>query len=187
MNLYNPTSNPATNLIWIDCEFTGLNIETDKIIEIAVLITNSNLEVIEELEPLTIHQPQEILSLMSTSVKDMHTKNGLLDRVRNSKLTIQDAEDTIITFVKKHCVENSSPMCGNSIYEDRIFIKKQMPKLDTFLHYHLLDVTALKELYRLWKPEKPKFEKKETHEAKDDIHESLKELLFYRENLIKLN
>jgi oligoribonuclease len=175
----------ADNLIWIDLEMTGLDTNQDKIIEIATIITDSQLEIIEEGPVFAIFQSEHILTGMDDWNKRQHKGSGLLDRVRVSKTTEEEAEKQTLEFIMTHVPPNKSPMCGNSICQDRQFLMRYMPELIEFLHYRNLDVSTLKELAKRWRPEiMGKFVKKNLHQALADIEESIEELRFYREYFI---
>ena len=170
------------NLIWIDLEMTGLDTENDKIIEIAVVVTDKNLNVIKESRSIAIKQDKVLLDKMDEWNKKTHKKTGLIERVLASKHNEKDAENYILNFLSDICYVNSSPMCGNSICQDRRFLFKSMPKLEKFFHYRNLDVSSFKEVFKRWSPEKLKnFEKKGRHTAIEDIKESIDELKFYRQ------
>lgn len=173
----------AENLIWIDLEMTGLDPEKEKIIEIATIVTDGQLNILEEGPELVIHQPASILDAMDDWNKKQHAKSGLVEKVKRSKITVAEAERQTLDFVKKYCSPNTAPLCGNSIHHDRRFIIKYMPELDKFLHYRHIDVTSVKALVQRWYP-KPKSypKKKETHRALADIQESIKELNFLKEH-----
>ena len=179
-------SDPNTNLVWIDIEMTGLDLDKHKILEIATLITNKDLEIIGEGPIIAIKQPSEELEKMNEWSQQIHQKSGLLDRVKGSIYSEKDAEKETLDFIKKYVKEGTSPLCGNSVYNDRHFIIKHMPTLDKYLHYRLIDVTTLKELYRLWKPDSKPYKKSEEHKALVDVKESIEELKYYRENFLKL-
>src|SRR6267142_675474 len=169
------------NLIWIDMEMTGLQPDSDRIIEIAVLVTDPQLTIVAEGPVLVVHQPDEVLEAMDSWNKSTHKKTGLIDRVRASRLTEADAERAAVDFLAQHVPESSSPMCGNSICQDRRFLARWMPRLEAYFHYRNLDVSTLKELAKRWKPELAKgFTKEGKHEAMADILESIEELKFYR-------
>jgi oligoribonuclease len=169
------------NLIWIDMEMTGLQPDCDRIIEIAVLVTDSQLEILAEGPVMVIHQPDEVLDAMDAWNKGTHAKTGLVERVRASTLTEAQAEKRALDFLAQHVPVNASPMCGNSICQDRRFLARWMPRLEAYFHYRNLDVSTLKELVRRWKPEAGKgFSKEGKHEALADILESLEELRYYR-------
>lgn len=173
----------ALKLVWIDLEMTGLNPELDVILEIAVIITGPDLEPIDQYEAV-IHQPDSTLLTMSAFVRDMHTKNGLLDRVRASKTSLDEATDAALALVKKHCAEGEGTLAGNSIHQDRRFLRKYMPELEAWLHYRQVDVSSLKILAKAWYPDLPKFGKEDKdHTALADIKQSIAELKYYRENV----
>ena len=171
------------NLVWIDLEMTGLDPEKHVILEIATIITDNNLEIIAEGPELVIHQPEQALQNMDQWVQDQHTKSGLLDAVRKSKVTIQDAEQQTLAVIKEHCLQDESVLCGNSVWMDKFFLKKYMPAITDYLHYRVIDVSTIKELAARWYPEQPEYEKKETHRALADIRESIDELKAYRKKL----
>jgi oligoribonuclease len=175
------------NLIWIDMEMTGLQPDSDRIIEIAMLVTDPQLEVLAEGPVLVVHQPDEVLEAMDTWNKSTHKKTGLIERVRASTLSEADAERAALEFLDKHVPANNSPMCGNSICQDRRFLVRWMPRLEAHFHYRNLDVSTLKELVRRWKPELMKgFTKEGRHEAMPDILESIEELKFYRKAVMTI-
>jgi oligoribonuclease len=174
------------NLIWIDMEMTGLQPDADRVIEIAMLVTDPQLNVLATGPVLVIHQPDEVLDAMDTWNKSTHTKTGLIERVRASSLTEADAERQALEFVSAHVPANVSPMCGNSICQDRRFLARWMPRLEVHFHYRNLDVSTLKELVRRWKPELKAFSKEGKHEALPDILESIEELKFYRKNVMTI-
>lgn len=177
--------NNETNLIWIDLEMSGLDPQTDVILEAALIVTTGNLEILEESDSNLIHQPEEILQTMSKEVFDLHTHSGLLERLKDATLSVSDIEKTLLEIIKKHVPPGASPLCGNSIFSDRVFIKKYMPTLNSYLHYRHIDVSTIKELYKRWNPEGPVFEKKGAHQALEDIRESIEELKFYKQNFFK--
>jgi oligoribonuclease len=173
-----------SNLIWIDLEMTGLDTTTDKIIEIATIITDSELNIIAEGPSLAIFQAEDILVGMDDWNQRQHAGSGLLDRVRKSKLTEQEAEKQTLTFIKNYVSDNKSPMCGNSICQDRRFLARCMPELERYFHYRNLDVSTLKELAYRWYPSITKgLKKKSKHLALEDIKDSIEELRYYREHL----
>ncbi len=174
------------NLVWVDMEMTGLNPDTDRIIEVAVVVTDSDLNVLGEGPVLAIHQSDEILDGMDAWNKGTHGRSGLIERVKASTVTEADAEAQLIEFLKQYVPSGKSPMCGNSICQDRRFMARGMPKLEEFFHYRNLDVSTLKELCRRWKPELVNgFKKHQKHTALADILESIEELRYYREHFIK--
>ncbi|HHX8334709.1 TPA: oligoribonuclease [Vibrio diabolicus] len=175
------------NLIWVDLEMTGLDPETHKIIEIASIVTDSELNILAEGPVLAIHQPEEELAKMDDWCTNTHTASGLVERVRNSKISEQDAVAQIIEFLEKWVPKGASPICGNSIGQDRRFLYKHMPELEEFFHYRYVDVSTLKELARRWQPEVLNgFTKQGTHLALDDIRESIAELKYYRGTIFKI-
>jgi len=177
----------ANNLIWIDMEMTGLAPDTDRIIEIAMLVTDADLRVIAEGPVLVLHQPDEVLDAMDSWNKGTHKKSGLIDKVRASRLAEAEAEVQAVAFLRQHVAANVSPMCGNSICQDRRFLARWMPKLEAHFHYRNLDVSTLKELVRRWKPEVLKgFSKEGKHEALADILESIDELRYYRKTVMTI-
>jgi oligoribonuclease len=174
------------NLIWIDMEMSGLVPETDMVLELAVVITDSNLTVIAESPVLVVHQPDAVLNGMDAWNKGTHGKSGLIDKVKASTLSEADAEAQMIEFLKQHIPSGKSPMCGNSICQDRRFMARHMPKLEAYFHYRNLDVSTLKELARRWKPAVyESFKKGNQHTALADIYESIEELKYYREHFIR--
>lgn len=171
------------NLVWIDMEMTGLDSEIETIIEIATIITDKDLHILEEGPNLVIHQPDEILNRMDEWNTLHHTNSGLVERVRNSKITLAEAERATLAFIKQYVPYNTSPLCGNSVGQDRKFLDKFMKELADFLHYRNLDVTSIKEVVRRWYPNGPKVPKKsDAHLALIDIRESIDELIFYRQH-----
>lgn len=175
------------NLIWLDMEMSGLDPERERIIEVALVITNANLETVAEAPVFVVHQPAAILDAMDEWNKNTHGKSGLIDKVKASTLTESQVEDQIIAFLEQHVPKGVSPLCGNSVHQDRRFIVKYMPRLDAYLHYRLLDVSVLKELCKRWRPEVyAKYQKENKHEALADVYESISELKFYRENFLKM-
>lgn len=174
-------------LIWIDMEMSGLNPETDRIIEIAIVITDAQLNTVAEAPVLVIHQPDTVLDVMDNWNKSTHKKSGLIDRVKASTLSEAEAETEMIEFLAQHVPSGVSPICGNSVHQDRRFLVRYMPKLDAYFHYRILDVSTLKELARRWKPEVlTGLVKHGKHEALADVHESIEELRFYRTQIMKI-
>ncbi|RUQ39879.1 MAG: oligoribonuclease [Candidatus Competibacteraceae bacterium] len=171
------------NLIWIDLEMTGLDPQTDRIIEIATLVTDSQLCIIAEGPALAIHQDDAVLATMDEWNQRQHGESGLLARVRASTVTEADAEQQTLAFLRQHLPAGKSPICGNSICQDRRFLARLMPELEAYFHYRNLDVSTLKELARRWYPGLKGFSKVSTHLALQDIRDSIEELRFYRERL----
>ncbi len=173
------------NLIWIDLEMTGLEPQSDVIIEIATLVTDENLNHLAEGPVIAIHQPDAILDAMDEWNTNQHGKSGLTQRVKDSHYTIEQAEQETLAFLRKWVPEGVSPMCGNSICQDRRFMARLMPELEAYFHYRNLNVSALKELAKRWNPEIYKgFEKNSSHLAMDDIKDSIDELAYYREHYL---
>ncbi|WP_293777494.1 oligoribonuclease [uncultured Oxalicibacterium sp.] len=174
------------NLVWVDMEMTGLDPDKDRIIEVAVVVTDSELNIIGEGPVFAIHQSDEIMDGMDAWNKGTHGRSGLIERVKASTTTEADAEVALIEFLKKYVPAGKSPMCGNTICQDRRFMARGMPKLEAFFHYRNLDVSTLKELCKRWKPELASgFKKHQKHTALADIIESIEELRYYREHFIK--
>ena len=177
----------ADNLIWIDLEMTGLDTQSDYIIEIATLVTDKDLNLLAEGPVIAVHQNDAILSRMDDWNRDTHGRSGLLERVRTSFHTEIEAEQETLRFLEKYVPPRSSPMCGNSICQDRRFLARCMPDLEAFFHYRNLDVSTLKELARRWAPGVVNgLTKESTHQALDDIRASVAELKHYREHFIKV-
>ncbi|PSW59508.1 oligoribonuclease [Photobacterium kishitanii] len=175
------------NLIWIDLEMTGLDPETHKIIEIATVVTDPQLNVLAEGPVLAIYQPEAELAKMDDWCTTTHTNSGLVERIRQSTITEAQAVAQTIAFLEQWVPKGVSPICGNSIGQDRRFLYKHMPKLEQYFHYRYLDVSTLKELTRRWKPELlDSFSKQGSHLALDDIHDSIAELRYYREHIFTI-
>ena len=173
------------NLVWLDCEMTGLNPETERIIEIAVVITGPQLEPRVEGPVLVIHQSDELLGKMDAWNKGTHGRSGLIDKVKASTTTEAQAEEELLQFLKKYVPKGKVPLCGNSIGQDRRFLARYMPRLEAFLHYRNVDVSTLKELAKRWKPEAySSFKKAQKHTALADVYESIDELAHYRARLL---
>jgi oligoribonuclease len=176
----------ANNLIWIDLEMTGLDTASDKIIEIATIMTDAQLNILAEGPVLAIHQPDRVLAGMDEWNTRQHGNSGLIERVRKSTLTEADAEHQTISFLEEYVPAGASPMCGNSICQDRRFMARCMPTLEAFFHYRNLDVSTIKELVKRWAPNSLNgFKKGGTHLALDDTRDSIRELRFYREHFFK--
>jgi oligoribonuclease len=175
------------NLIWIDMEMTGLQPDSDRIIEIAMLVTDSELRALAESPVWVLHQPAEVLEAMDSWNRGTHAKTGLIEKVKASSLNEAQAEAQALEFLALHVPPNASPMCGNSICQDRRFLARWMPRLEGYFHYRNLDVSTLKELVRRWKPEAGKgFAKEGKHEALADILESIEELKYYRKTVMTI-
>jgi oligoribonuclease len=175
------------NLIWIDMEMTGLTPDCDRILEIALLVTDAQLNAIAESPVLVVHQPDEVLEAMDTWNKGVHAKSGLVDKVRASRLDEAMVEARMLEFLALHVPAGASPMCGNSICQDRRFLARWMPRLEAFFHYRNLDVSTLKELVRRWKPDAAKgLQKEGKHEALADILDSIEELKHYRKTVMTI-
>jgi len=190
-----PTDSAATaaprpnemNLVWVDMEMTGLEPETDRIIEVAMIVTDMHLNVLAEGPVFAIHQSDATLDAMDAWNKGTHGRSGLIDRVKASTVTEEQAEEELIKFMKQWVPKGKSPMCGNTIGQDRRFMVKYMPKLEAFFHYRNIDVSTLKELGKRWNPAMVSgFKKHQMHTALADIVESIEELKYYREHFIKL-
>jgi oligoribonuclease len=176
------------NLIWIDMEMSGLNPDNDRVLEVAIVITDAQLNVVAEGPVKVVHQPDDVFDRMDSWNKSTHRKSGLIDRVKAATRNEAEVEAELIAFLVQHLPENTSPMCGNSICQDRRFLARHMPKLEAFFHYRNLDVSTLKELAKRWKPGiMAGFAKHGKHEALADIHESIEELKYYREKFLNLN
>ncbi|PIE02045.1 MAG: oligoribonuclease [Thiothrix nivea] len=175
------------NLIWIDLEMTGLDTINDVIIEIATVVTDKDLQILAEGPVLAIHQPDSVLDGMDDWNRKQHGSSGLIKRVQESTTTEQQAEQATLEFLKQYVPASTSPMCGNTICQDRRFLARYMPELEAFFHYRHLDVSTLKELAKRWRPELPdQFNKRENHLALDDIYDSIAELQFYREHFLQV-
>ncbi len=177
-----------THLVWIDMEMSGLDPDRDRVLEIALVVTDKNLDVVEEGPVLVVHQDAAVLDGMDNWNKSTHGKSGLIDKVKASTLSEAEVEQRVLAFMKRHVGERQSPMCGNSICQDRRFMARHMPKLEAYFHYRNLDVSTLKELAARWRPElKEGFKKANSHTALADIQESIAELRYYRENFIRVS
>lgn len=177
----------ALNLIWIDLEMTGLDTDRDHIIEIATIVTDSDLNVIAEGPVFAVHQPDAVLAGMDEWNTRQHGQSGLTERVRSSHIDLAAAEQHTLAFLRQHVAAGKSPMCGNSICQDRRFLAREMPELERFFHYRNLDVSTLKELVKRWRPDLAGgFSKTSSHLAMDDIRDSIAELQYYREHFLSL-
>ncbi|MCG7658013.1 oligoribonuclease [Wielerella bovis] len=175
------------NLCWLDMEMTGLNAETDKIIEVAMIITDKDLNVLAQSEVYAIHQSDEVLNAMDAWCTATHARTGLTERVKQSTYTEAEVEQRLLDFMQEWLPEKTTPMCGNTIHQDRRFMVKHMPRLEAYFHYRNLDVSTLKELARRWHPAVYKgVVKKGSHKALDDILESIEELRYYRATFLRL-
>lgn len=180
------TANPDLRLIWIDLEMTGLDTQNDHIIEIATIITDEQLNILAEGPVLAVHQSDRVLNAMDEWNTRQHGQSGLTERVRRSALGAAEVEQQTLAFLQKWIEPGKSPMCGNSICQDRRFLAREMPALEKYFHYRNLDVSSIKELVRRWRPELLTGLKKEsTHLALDDIRDSIRELRYYREYFIR--
>jgi len=174
------------NLVWLDLEMTGLDSARHTIMEIGTVVTDSDLKVIAEGPAMAIHLPASALERMDSWCVEHHGKSGLTDRCRGSRISMAQAEARTLDFLKRHIAPDQSPLCGNSIWQDRRFLNKYMPKLDTFFHYRIIDVSSIKELVLRWYPQSAHApEKKKTHYVMDDIYESIEELKYYRRTIFK--
>jgi oligoribonuclease len=178
--------NNPSNLVWIDMEMTGLSPDSDRIIEVALVVTDAELSTIAEAPVLVVHQADTVLDGMDAWNKGMHGKSGLIDKVKASTLDEQAVEEQMLAFLRQHVPEKASPMCGNSICQDRRFLARYMPRLEAYFHYRNLDVSTLKELAKRWRPGLAEgFNKASKHQALADIHESIDELKYYRMHFIR--
>jgi oligoribonuclease len=174
------------NLVWLDCEMSGLDPERERLLEVAVVVTGPQLTPRVEGPVLVIHQDDAVLDAMDAWNKGTHGKSGLIDRVKASACSEADAEEALLEFIRRYVPKGASPMCGNSIGQDRRFLVKYMPKLEAYFHYRNLDVSTLKELARRWRPEVyAAFKKQQKHTALADVHESIDELEHYRQHLMR--
>lgn len=175
------------NLVWLDCEMSGLDPDKERLLEIAIVITGPMLTPRIEGPVLVIHQSDALLASMDAWNKGTHGKSGLIDKVKASTVNEEEAQATLIAFIQKYVSKAASPMCGNTISQDRRFLLKYMPKLEAWFHYRNLDVSTLKELSKRWKPEVyASFKKQQKHTALADVHESIDELEHYRSHFLKL-
>lgn len=175
------------NLIWLDCEMTGLDPEKERLLEIAIIVTSPDLSVRAQSPVMVIHQSDELLGKMDAWNKGTHGRSGLIDKVKASTLCEADAESQLLTFLRRYVSKGKSPMCGNTIGQDRRFLVKYMPKLEAYFHYRNLDVSTLKELARRWRPDlHDGFRKKQKHTALADVDESIEELVYYRTHFLRM-
>jgi len=178
------TTRKNDRLVWVDMEMSGLQPETDRILEIAMIVTDGDLNIVAEGPVLVVHQEDAVLDRMDAWNKGTHGKSGLIDKVKASTLTEADVEEACLAFLKQHVKSSISPMCGNTIHQDRRFMNRYMPKLEAYFHYRNIDVSTIKELCKRWQPEIAKgFSKQQAHTALADIIESVEELRYYREKL----
>jgi oligoribonuclease len=176
----------STHLVWADLEMSGLDPDTNSILEIATIVTDNDLHVVAEGPVVAIHQPRSVLDAMDAWNSEHHAASGLIARVEASSHSMIDAERATLAFVQRFCAERGSPLCGNSIHQDRRFLVRYMPRLDAYLHYRNIDVSTVKELVRRWYPDGPQPpEKRHAHLALDDIRESIEELRFYRAHVFR--
>jgi oligoribonuclease len=174
------------HLVWIDMEMSGLNPDTERILEVALVVTDSELNTVAEAPVMVVHQPDAVLAAMDDWNRSTHAKSGLIEKVKAATLTEGEVERRVIAFLAEHVPPKTSPMCGNSVHQDRRFLARYMPQLEAYFHYRNLDVSTLKELARRWKPDiMAGLVKHGKHEALADIHESIEELKYYREHLFK--
>lgn len=176
----------AAHLVWMDLEMTGLDPEQERIIEIATIVTNSDLEVIEEGPVLAVRQPETLLEAMDDWNQSHHGASGLLQRVREEGVSEREAEAATLAFLERHVEKKRSPLCGNTIWQDRRFLTRYMPDLEAYLHYRMVDVSSIKELVQRWRPDlMGGFSKQNQHTALADIRESIAELRYYREHFLR--
>lgn len=176
------------NLVWIDCEMSGLDPERERLLEVAVVITGPHLTPRIEGPVLVIHQSDAVLDAMDNWNKGTHGRSGLIDKVKASRVTEAEAEQQLLDFIGRYVPKGASPMCGNSVGQDRRFLVRYMPRLEAYFHYRNLDVSTLKELARRWRPEVyGAFKKQQRHTALADVHESIDELAHYREHFLRLS
>ena len=175
------------NLVWLDCEMTGLEPDRERLLELAVIVTGPDLEPRIEGPVLVVHQSDALLGNMDAWNKGTHGKSGLIDKVRSSVLTEAQAEQQLLDFVARYVPKNASPLCGNTISQDRRFLVNYMPRLESYFHYRNLDVSTLKELAKRWRPDlHSAFKKQQKHTALADVHESIDELVYYRTHFLKM-
>jgi oligoribonuclease len=177
----------ANNLIWVDMEMSGLDPLVEKVLEVAIVITDTKLNTVAEGPVIVVHQPAAVLDAMDAWNKSTHAKSGLIERVKASGTTEAQADEKLVEFLKQHVPAGVSPLCGNSVHQDRRFMVKYLPAFEAWFHYRNLDVSTLKELMRRWRPELAAgMTKHGRHEALADVYESIDELKYYREHFLKL-
>ncbi|MGA0839070.1 MAG: oligoribonuclease [Pseudomonadales bacterium] len=177
---------PSANLVWLDMEMTGLDPERERIIEMATIVTDSDLNVIAEGPVLVVHQADSVLAAMDDWNQRHHGASGLIDRVRASRTSEREAEATTLSFLERLVEKKRSPLCGNTIWQDRRFLSRYMPTLESYLHYRMIDVSSIKELVQRWRPDLASgYSKRNTHTALADIRESIEELRYYREHFLR--
>lgn len=179
------STQPQPPLIWLDLEFTDLDVNKGVIVEIATIVTDGNLNILGTGPDIVIHQPESILQTLPKWNKEHFSESGLLEEIRQSVKSTAQAEDETINFLKKHCAPSTALLTGNSIHMDRAYLRKFMPRIHDFVHYRMIDVSTIKELMHRWYPSVPDYPKVEPHRAKGDILESIDELKYYRENIFK--
>lgn len=172
-------------MVWVDMEFTGLDLEKDVILEVAAAVTDWDLNMVEVGPSIAINQAESALSQMDEWNTRHHTESGLIERVRTSKHSHESAQAEILSFVKRHAPEKQAPLCGNSVHQDRAYMRKHMPLLEGYLHYRNVDVSSIKELAKRWYPQMDAYEKRGSHRAAEDIMESIEELRHYRKKIFK--
>jgi oligoribonuclease len=175
----------SQRLVWIDLEMTGLHPQQDQILEIASIVTDNELRIICEGPVLAVNHDETVLRAMDDWNQRTHGASGLIERVRNSRLDLAAVEAQTLDFLQAHVTPGTSPLCGNSVCQDRRFLAQHMPRLERFFHYRLIDVSTLKELSVRWYPSLPRFKKSERHEALSDIRESIEELRYYRQTILR--
>jgi oligoribonuclease len=177
---------PASQLVWLDMEMTGLDPERERIIEMATIVTDSDLNVVAEGPVLVVRQPESLLAAMDDWNQRQHGASGLLERVRTVGVSEQEAEATTLAFLEQHVEKKRSPLCGNTIWQDRRFLTRYMPTLESYLHYRMIDVSSIKELVQRWRPDLAAgYSKRNEHTALADIRESIEELRYYREHFLR--
>ncbi len=173
------------NLVWIDLEMSGLNPEKDVILEIATVITDHQLNIVAEKPSLVIFQPNSIMDFMDEWCTKAHRESGLTQAVKNSTLSLEQATQETLDFIRVHCAEKTAPLCGNSVWNDKIFLLKYMPALTNYLHYRIIDTTSIKQVIRYSTGIEEPYKKKKSHRALDDIYESIAELQYYKQHFFK--